>query len=240
MAIKSLIYKDKEFDISYNIYNQNSTKDIVFLHGWGSSKELMAQAFSSRLGDFRQIYIDLPGFGSSNTTLSLFTHDYAQIIKLFLSLLKIDEATIVGHSFGGKVAMLLAPKRVVLLSTAGILWKKSLKVRSKIALFKAMNRLGLSGLRSIFVADDAKNLDSTMYETFKNVVDEDFREIFRTFRGQALLCWGRDDEATPLKSATLIESLIDNSKLEIFDAGHYFFLEYSDEVANKIEEFCHE
>ena len=42
--------------------------------------------------------------------------------------MKIDEFSIVGHSFGGKVGVLLNPKELILLSSAGILKKKSLNL----------------------------------------------------------------------------------------------------------------
>ena len=62
MATKNLIVDNKIFDISYEIVNPTAKKDIVFLHGWGSNKDIMKNVFSPYLKDFRHIYIDLPGF----------------------------------------------------------------------------------------------------------------------------------------------------------------------------------
>ena len=158
-------------------------------------------------------------------------------MELFLVLINAnDKEIVVGHSFGGKVATLLRPQLLVLLASAGIVWAKPLKVRAKIMLFKLLKHLGLSRLRSRFVAEDAKTLNKLMYDTFKRVVNEDFSETFRQFGGRALLCWGRDDTATPLKSAEKIASLIGRSRLVVFDGDHYFFLKQADAVAREIAE----
>ncbi len=49
MAVKSINYKGREFEISYEIINPKKEKDILFLHGWGSNKEIMKSAFGQRV-----------------------------------------------------------------------------------------------------------------------------------------------------------------------------------------------
>ncbi len=58
MAVKSINYKGREFEISYEIINPKKEKDILFLHGWGSNKEIMKSAFGREFEEFRHIYID--------------------------------------------------------------------------------------------------------------------------------------------------------------------------------------
>lgn len=235
MAVKTLQYAQHTFTVSYEIVNPGARRTVVFLHGWGSNKALMKQAFGHTLDTFRHVYIDLPGFGNSTAPMALDSENYADIIELFLAQINAnDKEVIVGHSFGGKVATLLRPQLLVLLSSAGIVWPKPLKVRAKIGLFKLLKHLGLSKLRSRFVAEDAKALNKVMYETFKRVVNEDFSETFRRFSGRALLCWGKEDTATPLRSAEKIDRLIDNSRLVVMEGDHYFFMKQADAVAAEI------
>ena len=234
MAIKSIVYKDYTLDISYEILNQNSKKDFIVLHGWGSNKKLMRGTFSNYLDDFRHIYIDLPGFGGSMCNKVLYTSDYAKIIELFLSELDSSKEVILGHSFGGKVATLLKPKLLVLVSSAGIFVKKPLKIKIKIIIFKILKFFKLTKFRSFFVADDAKSLNESMYQTFKNVVDEDFTHEFLNYSGKTMLFWGKDDTATPLSSAKKIDELIKNSTLKVYDGDHYFFMNYAKEVSKEI------
>ena len=235
MALKIIGYKSKNFKISYEVINNSKNKEILFLHGWGSSKEIMRRTFQDYLHDYRHIYIDLPGFGRSSCEFPLHSEDYAGILRNFLQKIDSSPQIVVGHSFGGKVATLLNPDLLVLLSSAGITWPKPLKIRMKIAIYKLLKPFG-KGLRNVFVSQDVKNMNEIMYQTFKNVVDEDFRNIFSAYTGKALLFWGREDSATPLKSAYEIKKLMKNSELFILDGDHYFFLHHANFIADKIKE----
>jgi len=235
MALKSIQYNKQTFNISYEILNPNAEVDLIILHGWGSNKGLMKQSFSPFMDSFRHIYIDLPGFGGSTNSSALETKDYARIVELFMIHINASKDIMLGHSFGGKVALLLEPKVLVLVGSAGIYIPKPFKIKAKIALFKASKIFGLSKLRSLFVAEDAKSLSEPMYQTFKNVVDEDFSYEFSTYSGKALLCWGRDDTATPLSSAQKINELIKDSTLKVYDGDHYFFMSKAEEVSDEVQ-----
>lgn len=237
MALKTIQYKHHTFNISYEIINPEGKLTIIFLHGWGSNKELMKQAFGTYMDTFRHVYIDLPGFGKSTCSAQLDTEDYANIMELFLAQINANQDPIVlGHSFGGKVGLLLKPSTLILVASAGIYRPKPLKVKLKIALFKALKFFGLASLRSKFVADDAKELSEHMYQTFKTVVNEDFSKQFEHFSGRALLCWGKEDTATPIEDAYKIDALIRNSRLVEFEGDHYFFLKQAESVAKEIEQ----
>jgi hypothetical protein len=239
MASKQIGYNSKYFTISYDILNPQMTKNIVILHGWGSNKEIMKQAFGKHLSDYKHIYIDMPGFGASSIPSFVLTStDYANIIKLFLDELGVNIEIIAGHSFGGKVATLLRPKCLVLLSSSGILVPKPFKVRAKIAISKILKPLGLGKITSMFVSQDAKGMNHEMYETFKNVVNEDFEHNFSNIRGKALLFWGKSDTATPLWTAEKIQSIIKGSLLFPLDGDHFFFLKHASSIAKNIENIC--
>ncbi len=240
MASREITYKNSTFTISYELVNPKAKQSILILHGWGSNKEIMRQAFGKSMSEFRHIYIDMPGFGKSSNDMILETRDYADIIRLFLDDLGVEIDVVMGHSFGGKVSTLLDPPTLVLLSSSGILVPKELAVRVKIALFKALKPLGLSKMRQLFISDDAKGMSANMYETFKNVVNEEFEENFSKVDGDALLFWGESDTATPLWSGEKISSIIDGSKFYPLEGDHFFFLKHSDFIAEKILDNCKE
>ena len=235
MASKSVIFNNKTFDISYEIINPLSKKDIIFLHGWGSNKDIMKNVFSPYLKDFRHIYIDLPGFGKSPNEYELTTIEYAKITDAFLALLSSPKNIIAGHSYGGKVATLLNPKNLVLLSSAGILEEKSLEVKMKIAFAKFSNALGFSKLNKMFRSSDVKTMNEGMYATFKNVVNEDFSSAFTNYKNNALIFWGDKDTATSLESGKKIASLIDTSTFISYDGDHYFFVKNAKDITERIE-----
>jgi len=235
MAVKSIQYNQHTFDISYEILNPEAKVDIIILHGWGSNKELMKKSFSPYMKDFRHIYIDLPGFGGSTCPTALKTSDVSRIVELFMIHINASKSIVLGHSFGGKVGLLLDPQVLILVASAGIYIPKPLSIKLKIATTKIFNFLGLRKLRSLFVAEDAKSLSRPMYDTFKNVVNEDFSSEFSSYQGKALLCWGKEDTATPLSSAKKIHELVKDSTLEIYEGDHYSFMNNTEDICKKIE-----
>lgn len=244
MAQKNISYKNHNFGISYTRIQHHlkaMQNPLIILHGWGANKHLMEQSFKNSFKDFTHFYIDLPGFGNSTTPeIPLNTQDYAEIIKLFLQALglKAQNCVILGHSFGGKVATLLNPKELILLSSAGIYTQKSLKVRIKIFIAKTLNKI-LPGfnkfLKNVLRSKDVQNMDEIMYQTFKNVVDEDFSKVFLNFKNPCTIFWGENDLATPLKSGEIIHNHIKGSKFFALKGDHFFFLKQ----ASLIESLYH-
>ena len=235
MAVKEVKYGGKIYRISYEIVNPAHKDVALFLHGWGANKEIMKKAFGAYFKDLRHVYVDMPGFGASSMHGALATKDYAKIMKSFLDELGANPKIIFGHSFGGKVATLLNPEYLALLSSAGIVAKKPLWVRFKIALFKFLKLFGLGFLYKFFATKDVKGMSKTMYETLKNVVDEDFSSKFADFGGKAFIFWGEEDKATPLKSGERVSRLIKNSEFHALRDDHFFFLlhaRYIDCVVN--------
>ena len=222
MAIREIKVGEKSFKIAYDIVNPTKQKNIIFLHGWGSNKEVM-KSFKDNFKDFRHIYLDMPGFGKSSNEYILKTSDYAEIINKFLNDIRANKDIIVGHSFGGKVATLLEPKLLVLLGSAGIVLPKPFSVKVKIKTFKLLKKLGLSKFREFFVSSDVKGMSENMYETFKNVVDEDFSDIFAKYSGNALIFGGDKDTTIPPEAVKKQGELL-NSKIIMLNGDHYFFL----------------
>ena len=238
MAVKQINYFDKIFNINYEITNNDKEELIVFLHGWGSNKEVMKNAFLTKLKDFKHIYIDMPGFGKSETNYVLTTKDYANIMQIFLTQLlpndPIDTLNIAGHSFGGKVATYLEPKNLILLSTAGILEIKSQKTLLTIRMAKIFNKFGLAKVTQMLRSKDVENMSQNMYETFKNVVDEDFSGVFGNYKKNTLIFWGETDTATTLGSGKSIHNLIKNSFFKSYDGDHYFFIKHCEAICDII------
>lgn len=235
MAVKHLVIEGKSFELSYELINPTKTKDILFLHGWGSNKDVMKTAFSSYLKDFRHIYLDMPGFGKSQNIYILTTNDYSKIVKEFLTSINSDCIAVAGHSFGGKVATLLNPQNLILLSSAGILEEKPFDVKLKIFFAKVLNFLGLKNITKRFRSKDVDKMSENMYATFKNVVNEDFSSHFSDFSNKAYIFWGKDDKATSLESGQKIANLIKKSTFEAFEGDHYFFIKKAKNICERIE-----
>lgn len=233
MASKSVKHGFKTYKLSYEMCGDGA-QSVLFLHGWGANKELMKKAFSAHFGGFRHIYLDMPGFGESDIFEPLQTSDYAKIVQNFIAQLPQKPHIIVGHSFGGKVATLLEPDVLVLLSSAGILVKKRLWVRVKIAVFKFFKLLGLGRFYTLFATKDASGMSRVMYETLKNVVNEDFSAKFSRLGSKTFIFWGETDRATPLKSGEKIHELVKNSKFYPLHGDHFFFLLHAKFISEQV------
>jgi pimeloyl-ACP methyl ester carboxylesterase len=238
MASKEIVYKDQVFKLSYELLNSAKEDVLLILHGWGSNKEIMKQAFGKLLPEYKHVYLDMPGFGKSTNNMILTTEDYANIVQLFLDELHITATIAMGHSFGGKVSTLLRTPCLVLLSSAGIVTEKPWSIKIKIATFKLLKPLGFAKIRELFVAPDAQGMTHEMYETFKNVVDEDFEDSFSASKSRALCFWGKEDTATPLYTGEKIAGLISNSEFYPLDGDHFFFLKHADFIAQTITQQC--
>src|SRR3989338_3932605 len=82
-------------------------KTILILHGWGSNSSQWEGVQDSlvELG-FRVIVPDLPGFGRTKEPSSPWNiKDYTVFIRNFITALNLYTHALVGHSFGGRIAI---------------------------------------------------------------------------------------------------------------------------------------
>lgn len=90
--------------VSYWIYHPDKIPTIVMVHGFRGDHHGLEEV-AAMLPDFRIIIPDLPGFGAS-TPLEA-THDihgYCDFLHTFIEGLGIEDAVVLGHSFGSIIA----------------------------------------------------------------------------------------------------------------------------------------
>ena len=124
-----------------NYGTAGSGAPLVFLHGWGVDDRAYGPALRGLASaGVRVVAPALPGFGGTSGLPSerrSFT-GYAEWLAEFMDAVGVDEpAVVVGHSFGGGVAIVLAhdhPARarglVLVNSVGGSAWKKGSTLRS--------------------------------------------------------------------------------------------------------------
>ena len=124
----------------------DSKKFFVFLHGWGAdlSSFLFAKNY---FDDYAKIFVDFAGFGKSIEPVQpYFVSDYVKELEELLSNFEIDELVLVGHSFGGRVAIKFAflhqldykNFKLCLVDSAGIKPKLSIFKKWKIYRYKCL------------------------------------------------------------------------------------------------------
>lgn len=100
MASKEIIYNNTTYTLSYELVNPAQQASILILHGWGSNKEIMKQAFGKTLPTYKHIYLDMPGFGKSPNETVLTTEDYVKIVALFWRLWVWNQRSLWGTLLG--------------------------------------------------------------------------------------------------------------------------------------------
>lgn len=111
------------------VYDSGETDKPVlfFLHGLSLQATIWKYAISQLSGKFRCIAVDLPGHGNSRDQRGNFTMNfYAQTIRACIEAMKLTDITLVGHSMGGQISVILSlqipaiVQRLVLVCAAGI------------------------------------------------------------------------------------------------------------------------
>lgn len=124
-----MISKIDGLRVSHYIFGSHKPP-ILLIHGWGQSHAFWNSLVPTLQKDFTVHTLDLPGFGKSQEPSRVWNvHDYAHFISIFIKSLKIENPVIMGHSYGGRLAIAYAAqfpvKKLVLYSTGGGLPEKN-------------------------------------------------------------------------------------------------------------------
>jgi pimeloyl-ACP methyl ester carboxylesterase len=193
---------------------------IIFLHGWGAC----AQTFAPIAEFFKTarecIYIDFDCNPDTPKTLD----DYVAQVENVITERKINSADIVGHSFGARVAVLLANRnphiirRMVLTGAAGLKPRFNVKTYLKIRAYKIF-KIG-SG------SADYKKLSHGGKITFQNVIKRNLAPDIARVSQPTLLIFGKKDKSTPIYMSKRWTKLQKTSILKIYPrAGHFAFID---------------
>jgi len=243
MIIKDyMVFRFKGVDVFYQIYNEGESRPLVILHGWGRSGD----DFDELISFFPKrtiLVLDFPPFGRSGSNLK--DWDIYTYVSLVISLcehLKIESVDLLGHSFGGRIAMILScVKRslvhsCILVDAAGLKPKRSIKYKLNMMFYKLNKKLGRQGKdRS---SPDYKALSPAMKETFKSIVNTHLDSYAKHLQAPSLIVWGKNDKETPIYMAKRLKKYIKNSRLEMIEnGGHFCFLDCPLEFFSIIYEF---
>lgn len=227
---------------------------LVLIHGWGGAK--VWDGYVSRLVEmgFQVFVISLPGFDNSDTPQkTIDSYYYAELLKAFLDEFDIQKPVLMGHSLGGKVITILESKyqvasKMILTNSAGYR-RFYLGTTVKIIIAKIgkffLKLFGSRGKRVTERKDAIKLLGSADYlaagemrASFRKIIGEDIRDLFKRISVPTLIIWGDGDFETPLIDGVQMNRAIKGSQLKIIkDANHFPFIYHTETFFNLIREF---
>lgn len=240
-------------------YRMNgSGTPVLFLHGSKAEIDSFRPVidFVERRGN-RWIALDFPGFSAKSIMPPpepWSVTEYAEMLHEFLLALALPPCDVIAHSFGARVATILAAKypeqveKLVFTGAAGLIPKRSIQYYMKVYGYKLGRRLGrVRWINRLFHIDERqKNAGSSEYlsftgvmrPTFVKVINQDLSAYLPKIAAPTLLVWGSEDTATPLWMGKKMEQLIPDAGLVVFEgAGHFAYLEECPRFCNVIDVF---
>lgn len=117
--------------LDINYIEEGQGKNLIVLHGWGCHIDTVMPIVNILKDKYKVYALDLPGFGKSQEPKdAINSFDYVEIVRGFMKKLNIEMATFVGHSFGGKLSIIMGSKypsqvdKLVLIDSAGLIPKE--------------------------------------------------------------------------------------------------------------------
>jgi len=206
-AMNYKIIIDK-LSISYKRFGQG--RSVLVLHGWGKGSDSWVAIGEILAKDNYQVIVpDLPGFGASQEPDKPWGFDdYIDWIEQFVKEMKLNRFYLVGHSFGGALALKFAALHAemtekLVLCDAAVIRKERLDWRQTYA--KKMAHWKNNLLRLPFASKiypvakkifykfagnhDYELASPVMKETFKNIIKIDTFEFASRIARPTLIIW---------------------------------------------------
>ena len=236
----------------------------LLLHGWGCSAGMMSSVSALLEEKMRVAAIDFPGHGKMGKAAPppepWGVPQYMEMTAEIIRRLSLAPCDIVAHSFGARVAILLAATypelvgRMVFTGAAGIrkpqggqasakqrLYKGlrgAMNLAEKTHMFGSLPEKGREALVQRFGSEDYRVLTPEMRKTFNLVINQDLTEYLEKIRASTLLYWGEEDTATPLWMGQLMEEKIPDAGLVVEKGyGHFVYLEQNAKFLRIVSSF---
>jgi pimeloyl-ACP methyl ester carboxylesterase len=216
---------------------------LLALHGWQRSHRDFESVIEQRAGGasgLEAVAIDLPGFGASPPPPEPWgSVDYARAVAPVAE--ELAEAlgspiVVLGHSFGGRVALALAGRRPELVRALvltgvphlvqvgeGGRGKGAFPFRVGRALHRGglLSDAGLERLRHRYGSADYRAATGVMRQVLVRTVNERYDQVLAQLACPVELVWGDDDREAPLAVAELARQRLRRATLTVSPgAGH--------------------
>ncbi len=224
---------------------------VIWLHGWARrGQDFAAAASELAQHGVASVALDLPGFGASPPPATAGgALDYAELVVPALVEIGDGPFVLVGHSFGGRVACVLAarhPELVRSLVLTGVpLLRRASSKRSPWA-FRMLRWLHARGAvkdermeaaRHKYGSSDYRSATGLMRDVLVISVNESYEEELKSLDVPVTLLWGDEDREVPPDVATRASTLLRTTHTlqSLQGIGHLLPVEAPHELASVVE-----
>jgi pimeloyl-ACP methyl ester carboxylesterase len=225
---------------------------LILIHGAGGAGDIWPYRVR-RLSGYRVFAIDLPGHGRSLGIPERKIENYADYLLEWMQITKISRASLVGHSMGSAIAMVMAAKSaaqieaLVLLGAAekfpvnpGLIEKLRIPLRAQEGMNMIVNWSFARGsdmrLRPAYFKQLAGNRDGALLRDFEACAEFASQPWVAEIRQQVTLIVAEDDVMVPARlSEELSASLLRGRLHSLPESGHMLMQEKPAEVASLIQ-----
>jgi pimeloyl-ACP methyl ester carboxylesterase len=232
---------------------------LVLIHGLGQDRGVWDRVSSKLAGRHRLILVDLPGHGSSAAISPITLAAVADELDRSLKAQKVKKAILVGHSYGGLVALQEAashPDRtlgVVSIDLATYTQLDSSRVANLEMILKQRYLLFVQGVFEPMVRDSSQ-VDSVLAKAervspdvmaayFRDAWHVDLRPEIKTLKTPVLLVatdvtWPAAESWSSARKRLGYETAGRSDGHRIWESGHLIPLDQPDSLAAAIEDFA--
>lgn len=236
---------------------EGSDPPVLLLHGWGASAASFSGLLQLSRTRRRLVALDLPGFGESPLGIPSWTRaSYAHLVRQFLVSRDWAEVTVLGHSYGGGVALRLAGEssppldRLILCAASGLKLPIASGVGARLRSFRALRKTAetvlpkrlsrpvVEWLRQRFGSADYRAA-GPLRPILVRAVQEDLSSVAEKITVPTLIIWGGRDQELPLVPyGRRLRELIGTSELVEFEgSGHFPFVDEPGRFASVFDSF---
>jgi len=231
-------------------YGQGPVR-VVWLHGWarrGDDFTLAASELADR--SIASVTLDMPGFGASPPPeMAGGARHYAELVIPVLREISSDPIVLVGHSFGGRVATVIAsthPDLVRALVLTGVPLIRLAPASKSPITYRLVRWLHARGVvsdktieaaRQKYGSTDYRRAEGVMRDVLVANVNESYERELSTIQAPVAFVWGENDTVVPTLVAQSASSMLQGeSTLAVFaNVGHLLPLEAPEELAKVVE-----
>lgn len=223
-------------DVSVRYRKVGAGKKLLFLHGTWVDPFIFTELFTTLSKEYELLIPDIPPFGRSRLDSMLTLEQYAVLFDEMLESLGWDSVVVVGHSFGGGIALHLAAvsakiRRVVVCNSIGLPFRRP-------EILGKYPKMVYRALRNLSKEHDSTILRKLLLDVGRVLLHNPIPPIVQTITqclceekiilqkisAPVYIIWGKQDEILPLSYIEKIQSLVPRVHVNYITGHHNWCL----------------